>query len=317
MTEIEQARKEDAQEAINVLDQTTCLLLRFHRCGIVRKGNLSKIQTEANKSRLGLNKKILQSESYDHMMLISRDCRRYTKQRHVPGSPFAEGTHLIPLGLVEDINEKITNAENAFKDFADTFVNEYANLVEEAKAELADQFDSSNYFDVSTPEGRAALRSKFWVERRWFDWSPSSESKVGKAIAFQESQRQGKEVQDLALQVKAALRVGFKKLIDHLVDRLTPTPNGSRKQFAPTTVTKVVDFLALFSARNVVGDRELAVLADQAKAVLDGQTPESIRSDENVASVMAEKMITIKSELDKLVEEMPERVITLDDEDDD
>lgn len=316
MTEIEKAQSEDAQAA-NVLDLTTCLLLRFHKTGLIRKGNISKIQTIANKKRLGLNKKILTSENYDSMMLIARDIRRYAVKRQVPGSPFSEGTHLIPLPLVDDLNEKITSAEDAYNTWADMFVGEYANLVEEAKEELQDQFDASNYFDVSTTAGRDALRAKFWVERRWFDWSPSSDKKVSSAVATQERSRQATEIKDMALQVKAALRMGLKKLIDHLVERLTPTPGGARKMFAPTTITKIADFLELFSARNVCGDKELALLADQAREVLDGQTAESIRGDEEVLSVVAGRMSTIKEGLDKLLQDMPERVINLDDDDDD
>ena len=306
-----------AEDAANVLHKTTCLLLRFHKTGLIRKGNIAKIQTTANKKRLGLHKKILQSEAYDQMLLIARDCRRYAVARSVPGSFFSEGTHLIPCPLVVDLNEKIANAEQGYANFANLFVEQYPALVEEARTELDDQFNPGNYFDVSTTKGRQQLRSKFWVERRWFDWSPSGEHKVGTAIAVQEQAKQAVEIQDMALQVKAALRVGLKKLIDHLVERLTPGPGGAKKMFAPTTITKVVDFLELFSARNVCGDHELALLADQAKEVLAGQTPESIKDDDEVKAVVAGRMSMVKGFLDKLVQDMPERVINLDDDDED
>lgn len=317
LTELQIARAEDKTNTKSVLDLTTCLLLRFHKTGIIRKGNIAKIQTEANKQRLGLNKKILSSTNYDQLLLIARDCRRYSKRRQIPGSPFAEGTHLVPLPLVDDLNDKISNATQAYNRFADLFVEEYPTLLAEARVELKDQFEPSNYFDVSTQSGRAVLRSRFWVERRWFDWSPTNESKVSSAIAFQERQRQTNEIQDMALQVKAALRMGLKKLIDHLVERLTPGPGGSRKQFAPTTVTKVVDFLELFSARNVVGDSELALLAKQAEEILSGQTIADIKANEEIAAVVATKMTDVKGLLDKLVQDMPERMINLDDEEDD
>ena len=314
MTAIETAQTEDQA---NILDLTTCLLLRFHKTGLIRKGNIAKIQTAANKQRLGLNKKILQSDSYDNMLLIARDCRRYAKARQVPGSPFSEGTHLIPLPLVDDLDTKIANAENGYSSFADLFVAEYAGLVEEAKSELNDQFDASNYFDVSTEAGRNALRSRFWVERRWFDWSPSSDKKVSPTIASQEQKRQATEIKDMALQVKAALRMGLKKLIDHLVERLAPQPGGSRKMFMDSTITKITDFLELFSARNVCGDKELALLADQAKEVLQGQTASSIKENEEIATVVTARMSMVKENLDKLLLDMPERAIYLDDDDND
>lgn len=317
-TKLAEARTEDAKAArdASILDLTTCLLLRFHRCGLIRKGNISRIQTLADKNRLGLNKKILTSDNYDQLLTISRDCRRYAKKRQVPGSPFAEGTHLVPLPLVDDLDKKIANAEQAYNRFADLFVAEYPKLIEDAEAGLKDQWDASNYFDTDEL-GQRSLRSRFWVERRWFDWTPSNEAKVSKAIAYQERQRQGTEIQDMALQVKAALRMGLKKLIDHLVERLTPGPGGSRKQFAPTTVTKVVDWLALFSARNVVGDSELALLANQAKEILGGADPSTLRTDEDLAAVVATQMTNIKTNLDQLVQDLPDRAINLEDEADD
>jgi hypothetical protein len=317
MTATEQIQQAQEEDKIDILSKTTCLLLRFHKTGLIRKGNISKIQTEANKKRLGLHKKILTSENYDSMMLCARDCRRYAVKRQVPGSPFAEGTHLVPCPLVDDLNEKIANATAAYNRWADLFVAEYESLVKEAKIELKDQFDPSNYYDVSTEAGRLALRSKFWVERRWFDWSPTNESKVSSVIAEQERKQQADEIKNMAMEVKAALRLGLKRLVDHLVERLTPGPGGSRKVFMASTITKIVEFLELFSARNVCGDRELALLADQAKEVLDGQTPESIRGNDEVQTAVAARMSEVKENLDKLLRDMPERVIDLDDDDDD
>ena len=313
----EDLKAAQVEDQVNILDLTTCLLLRFHKTGLIRKGNIAKIQTTANKDRLGLHKKILTSDNYEQMLLIARDIRRHAVRRQIPGSPFAEGTHLMPLPFVDDMNAKISNAEAGYNHFADLFVAEYAGLVEEAKIELDDQFDASNYFDTSTAVGRNALRAKFWVERRWFDWSPPSDKKVGKAVANQERSRQATEIQDMALQVKAALRMGLKKLIDHLVERLAPQPNGSRKTFMDSTITKITDFLELFSARNVCGDKELAILADQAKEVLQGQTASAIKENEELAAVVTARMSTVKSNLDKLLLEMPERALYLDDGDDD
>jgi hypothetical protein len=140
---------------------------------------------------------------------------------------------------------------------------------------------------------------------------------VSKAIAYQEQQRQAEEIKDMGVQIKSALRFGLKNLIDHLVDRLTPHQNGNRKLFAATSVTKVVDFLDLFSARNVCNDTELALLADQAKDILAGQTPDSLRENEDIKAVVAKRMSVVKDQLDKLLHDMPKRAINLDDEDND
>jgi len=306
------ATPEITETTANVYDKTTCLLVRFHKTGLIRKGDMSKVETPADKKKMRLGKQILSSDSYDTMLTIARDCRRYIKKRDLP-SPFKEGSHMIPVSLVTDIDQKVENARGGFELMADQFVSEYLERVEQAKADLKDQWDARNYY---TKKDLSSLRAKFWVEFRWFDFAPASTTKVGDVIANREKQKSVAEVQDMAMQIKGALRTGLRKLISHLVERLTPKPDGSRKQFAPTTVNKVVEFLELFTARNVVGDNELALLANRATEILQGVDPRSLKDNDAAAAVVATQMGEVNTQLDALIQDMPERALQLDEDED-
>lgn len=294
----------------NILDATTCLLVRFHKTGLMRKGDINKVKTEADKTKLRLAKQILESEAYDNLRLIARDLRRYIKKRELP-SPFAQGTHLVPVDLVQEINKKIQEAETAYGVQADLFVEEYPTLRDKAAKDLEDQFDDKNYFD-----NMIRLRNRFYLERRWFDFSPSSPDKVGPAIATAEAANRANEAADLYNKVKAALRVALRDLIGHLAERLTPGADGKKKQFAPTTITNITEWLDIFSKRNVCKDESLADLAGKAEKILKGVTVDSLKEDADIAATVRAQMDEINTALTGLVEEMDDRALALDDEED-
>ena len=294
----------------DILAETTCLLVRFHKTGLLRKGDMSLVHTETDKDRLRLRKEIIKSDSYDHMMLIARDCRRYIKARELP-SPFGQGSHLIARDLVEEIDAKVSNAIGGYNNWANQFVAEYPTKKEEARASLKDQFLERNYYDSMD-----SLRSMFWIERHWFDFSPSSSSKVGDVIADREHQRSADETKDLYNKVKAALRVSLKKLTSHLVGRLTPGPDGTRKQFAASTIDKVVEWLQIFSKRNVANDQELAMLANKAQGILEGVSIAELKTDADLAATVATQMGEVDQLLGKLVQDCDSRALALEDDED-
>ena len=294
----------------NILDSATCLLVRFRKTGLIRRGDKALITTQADKDKLRLNKQIMESDAYDTMLLISRDLRRYIKKRELP-SPFAQGTHLITVGLVQEINEKINNAMAGIAKWADLFVSEYPAKREAARESLKDQFSEVNYFTDMNK-----LRKRFYIERRWFDFSPSSPTKVGPSIAEAEKANEENETADLYHKIRAAMRLALKKLVDHLVDRLTPDADGKRKQFAATTVTNCTEWLEIFAKRNVCNDAELAMLATKAEGILKGVTVSDLKDSENVAANVALQMNEVNKLLTGLVEECDERALALDEDDD-
>ena len=293
-----------------IAEQTTCLLVRFHKTGLLRKGNIDLVETKADKDQLRLRKAILTSDEYDHLMTIKRDCRRYIKKREFP-SPFGEGSHLLAVGLIEEVDTKVSNAIQGYEHWADLFVAKYPELHAEQKERLKDQYTESNYY---TDMGK--LRSMFYVERRWFDFSPAGTQKVGDVIADREKKNTVDETKALHDKIRAAMRVGLKKLIDKLVERLTPGTDGKRKQFAATTVANVVEWLEIFSKRNICNDKDLALLADKATGILEGVDVATLKANEDIAAQVCIQLSEVDKHLGLLVQECDERALALDDDDD-
>ena len=104
----------------------------------------------------------------------------------------------------------------------------------------------------------------------------------------------------------------MRSLVNHLVDRLSPSDTGKSKTFKSSTLTNLLEFLNTFEARNLGNDVELAQLVSSAKNVLSGVNSQLLRSDQSIAGVVQTGMGTIKDQLDSLLVKRPVRLYNFD-----
>src|SRR5262249_6551018 len=99
------------------------------------------------------------------------------------------------------------------------------------------------------------------------------------------------------------LRIAFKGLVSHMVDRLGYEEEGKRagkkKRFDDSMVAKLDDFLKTFEARNLTNDTELKSLVSQARSIMKGVTPKQLRDLDNVRDSVASQFEKLKKDLDK------------------
>lgn len=112
-------------------------------------------------------------------------------------------------------------------------------------------------------------------------------------------------------QISAVLLQEFKKLTSHLSEKLQPGVDGKAKTFRNTTVTKLTEWLALFSARNLTTDEELVTLINKARGLIQGVDPENIRDSEALRKDLATAFQEITKEVDEQIINRPVRAIEL------
>jgi hypothetical protein len=122
--------------------------------------------------------------------------------------------------------------------------------------------------------------------------------------AFQrETERLMVQCTGAAAEIQAALRAGFRELIEHFVERLSPDPEtGKRSRFNEKRLTDIVEFIDMFKERNVTNDEQLASLCDQAKLVLTDVSVTDIRSKPEVAQSLKQAFDDIVVATDDLIE---------------
>ena len=145
-----------------------------------------------------------------------------------------------------------------------------------------------NYFTMNTPQVLQAISSKLFVREQ------------AKATV------QWNEMLD---EIRDGLRLTFKELVDALVERLTPNPDGTRKKLA--RADRLLEFLDTFNKKDVADDEQLRVLVEEVRGLLNGQDISKLRKDQGLREVVQERMQSVKVVLDTLVQDAPARQIML------
>ena len=108
-------------------------------------------------------------------------------------------------------------------------------------------------------------------------------------------------------EIRDGLRLTFKELVDALVDKLTPKPDGTRKKLVG--VDRLLEFLDTFSKKDVADDEQLRGLVEEVRGLLNGIS--KLRKDQGLRELVQERMQSVKVVLDTLVEDAPARQIVL------
>ena len=145
-----------------------------------------------------------------------------------------------------------------------------------------------NYFSMSTPQVLQAISGRLFVREQ------------AKATV---------QWNEMLEEIRDGLRLTFKELVDALVDKLSPRPDGTRKKLVG--VDRLLEFLDTFSKKDVADDEQLRVLVEEVRGLLSGQDVSRLRKDQGLRELVQERMQSVKVVLDTLVQDAPLRQIVL------
>lgn len=291
----------------SLLERAVVLDLQWHMPGRNRKGSLATVETDADKSLLGLSKRIFNCEGYVKAQRVRSDLRDWLDRHSLP-SPLKSGSYLVPLDMLAEVYAAVDEAEGAFQSAADEAAEQYPAAVEAYRERLRSQFDARQY--PSEHEFRDAFR----LDRRLLDFGVPDSSKIGHIFFELEKQRAEDEWRQAREEVQAALRESMLQLVRHLSDRLAPRPDGGRQILRGSAVGKVKEFLETFESRNLCGDGDLSELVRQARAVLDGASVDMLRNNTPLRQQVRGTMGEIGVRLDAMLADAPRRAINLEEE---
>jgi len=276
----------------------------FRVWGNRRKGNIAKVSTDADKSRLRLTKELIVSKEYYDIQSFRGDLFNNFIYANTVPSFFKEGFQLVGVTGVPAIEARMRKAQTELASLVSKFIAVYPAKVEEARKALGDQFNPRDYPDAST------LARLFSITWNWIAFTvPEGLPAELKALEKEKLERQFK---DAAEQITDALRVGFQQMIQHAVERLTVEPGAKPKMFKDTLIGNIQEFIDTFSQRNLMNDESLGKLVKQAKGVLIGVTPQKLRDYAQVKDATRTAFEGINSELSKMITERPARKFELD-----
>jgi len=271
------------------------LTVTFHIAYLSRKGDLSKVEVEAEKSRLSLHKRIAQCEEYDKCVAIATSVRKDIREKWgFPTVVLRDGVYIIPIELVEEVKEYIEEKKAEFNSWRDRFIKKYTRLIEEDRVRLGILFSESDY---PSPEEMAR---KFYVYYRFFEINDLP-------IGLEERQ---KELEEEYKQLQYFLRKGMLEIFQTVLNCLGTTPSGRKGGIKEKTFERLCFLLDVFGKRNITEDKELADIVDKMKAIFEGKSLADVQ-DHGFHGRIQEEVANLVRKTKRLVEES-ERCITLD-----
>jgi hypothetical protein len=286
------------------MNDIVLLNLRISMWGVSRVLPDHEYEVDADKAMVRATKKILECPEYGFLSQLKRSIHRRLKTLALPGEILRAGVYPVSAPMVGAV-------ENTLEDFSVRWGAGVLGLeqvwdlrvreIEERLCALYDEQDYPswervrgcfevrwNYFSMSTPQVLQAISGKLFVREQ------------AKATV---------RWNEMLEEIRDGLRLTFKELVDALVDKLTPKPDGMRKKLVG--VERLLEFLDTFSKKDVADDEQLRVLVEEVRGLMSGQDIAKLRKDQGVRELVQERMQSVKVVLDTLVEDAPARQIVL------
>lgn len=286
------------------LKDCAALTLTIRAWGNRRQGDMDKVSTDADKTRLKLAKQLIVSKEYEAVVSYLNETRAWILGRTMPFPGFKKGIYLARLSTVTMVEKELPKRIAELNKLVAAFVAAYPAQVQDAEQKLNGQFKASDY-----PTSNE-LFSRFGVSWNWLAFTVPEN--LPAEIREAEAKKLEAKFADAGEEILIALREGFQKLVSHAVERLTVAPGEKEKVFRDTLIGNIQEFIETFSARNLMNDADLESLVSKAKGVLTGVTPDALRDNASLRDKTRTAFETVKTELDKMIVERPSRKFSFD-----
>lgn len=286
-----------------LLDNAVLLRLKFSRYGTSRKVATSQVVVNTDKRRLRVTKQILDSPEADAIGKIDRQINAWVETQCLPAT-IDDGLWFVPLANVEPVNLRLREMDEERRETVEKLCAALSTIEERDREQLQDLYSSRDYPSAE------ALRRAFGLE--WYFLAltaPRSLQAVSEEMYMEAKERMEKNIATASEAVQAVLREQFKKLVDHMVERLTPDVEGKKRIFRDSLTSNFKEFLAKFSTMNITDDAELDKLVQQARGLMDGVEPDALRDMDDLRNTVLAGFDQIQTLTDQLIEDEPTRRI--------
>lgn len=284
-------------DASTLSDKTVFLKVRFGSLGNSRKvaGKDAVLDTDADKDLLKVSKTLLDSSELEAIKKADGKMRQFLYNTCLP---FDLGTQLLPVGLIETVQAKLTEFKAERESLVSGFVSAYPTLCDSASKRLGSLYNSFEY------PGADTIRAKFIFDWQYVSFGVPGQLKGISAGLFKAEQEKAAETMKAAAEeITLLMRQTLYEMVSHLQDKLTPGSDGKTKILRETAVTHLQEFLNTFELRNVTDDKELSAIVQKTKALIHGTSAENLRNSEVFRDKIRAGMSGIADSLSGMVED--------------
>jgi hypothetical protein len=287
-----------------IQNDAVILYLSIGRLRTRRKIAAGHVQSDIDPEMLHVSKDILEAPELAAIGQHDNELKAWIRARCLP-SPFTrKGIALLPVRLIEDVMAKIDQNQAERLPLIDAFCLAYELRKAQAREKLHSAYDETDYPPIE------AVRRTFTFECQLWELStPGQMQSINRDLYQRELVKMNNMWAEASAMVTNVLLQEFRKLTDHLSDRLQPGPDGKAKRLHDTTLTNLTQWLDLFQARNLTDDADLVATVQRARAIIHNITPEQVRETGTLRNQLASDFADITKALDEQIVNAPIRAI--------
>ncbi len=317
---------EPAIDPRRVAARTVGLALDCRRFGDTRQGDLSKVTVDADKTLLGLSKRLVPRRRLATATLpaaataaatalrrverVDDGAQDYLKRTGLP-SLFKPGIHRIPLALMEEVEAELARSQDERIPLVAAFVRLYPGLVDAMAGPLGSQYRRADYPPADVVEASFGFEWK-WIE---LDAVPDKVRSVSRATFLASRKRLDAQMQEVAEGVRLALREYFREIVSTVGGKLAGRGDGVSKKFRQSSIlADLTEFLRTYPMRDVTDDAALAALVEQAQRLTAGLDLEAVKADADLQGELKASLAEIETGVGALLVRRGQREIELADD---
>lgn len=301
-----------SQFAQNLRHQTAAVRLMRSRFGTRKALTADQKSTIAESfcaesDFLSASKKLIDTndEAYKAVTQTISRAQAYWQTMTIPFP--IKGIRLIRKDLLPLFNDAMQKFREELAEAVESLEAKYAMLREDAAMRLGELFNAQDY--------PASIQDFFHLTWDYPSVEPPNYLKeLNPELYEQQAQIVQQRFESALSMAEDAFTAELQGLVSHLVDRLTDDgEDGKTKVFRNSAVENLSEFFERFKAMNIRSNGELNTLVEQAEKVISGIDPKDLRKDQSLRQHIKTEMDAVKTTLDTLVINAPERAIILED----
>lgn len=263
---------------------------------------------EADNSLLAATKVLLRSDEVSAIIAHDSATKASVLSRALP-SEWGGGWYSIPAAFVVEVDDMLQQRKAERKALIEKLIEALPVMKPKAREALGalwreEEWPSPDY-----------LRQSYKFTTRWLTFNTPRELKgISRAIFEREEGKARRAWADMKEVGVTMLREQFAGLVESMVEMLTPDSDGKRKRFQTARVEGLADFLKTLEERNIAGDKDIAKLAGEARALLGGLDPKIIKDDAEEREAKRAQFAQVKTALGALIAVAPARAMDFDSE---
>jgi hypothetical protein len=207
------------------------------------------------------------------------------------------GLILVPKDRITDVEDSLRESEVEFWEAVEKFVDQYFEARYQAELNLGEYYNDADY--------PVEIRAKFGFVWRFLALdTPGKGSILTPEMYERERERFLEMMEETRQNAVLLLRAEYAKFVGHLIERLEPDADGSKKMMKSSSLERFQEFLDLFKDRNLFEDNELEALVAKTRGLVNGVDVEMLKSSDEFGAF-------VKKGMERVAQEVTETFLTV------